>query len=123
MGKCYCCMSGCHNVNGKIGKFGKSVSVHKLLSNKPTRIAWIQAIRRKDWASTNYTRVCLDHFTDGLRPNVLNRLKVPTENLAQKTKLPPHQQEYANKDNDDTVTDIKLPPNYQSVGIDTKKIV
>ncbi|KAL4219640.1 hypothetical protein ACF0H5_022212 [Mactra antiquata] len=27
---------------------------------------------------------------------------------------------YASKDNDDTVTDIKLPPKHQSVGIDTK---
>ncbi|KAL4228153.1 hypothetical protein ACF0H5_013586 [Mactra antiquata] len=64
-------------------------------------------------------------WTKCIKQTILNRLKVPIENLAQKTKFAStptrvRSERYASKDNDDTVTDIKLPPNYQSVGIDTK---
>lgn len=84
MGKYYCCMPECHNFKGKTGKYGKSVTLHKLPSNISTRRAWIRAISRKNWKPTAYTRVCSDHFEDGIGPCYFTRNKVPTVNLAQK---------------------------------------
>jgi hypothetical protein len=63
MGKYYCCMPECHNFKGKTGKYGKSVTLHKLPSNISTRRAWIRTISRKNWKPTAYTRVCSDQRT------------------------------------------------------------
>ncbi|XP_041357693.1 uncharacterized protein LOC121374651 [Gigantopelta aegis] len=49
MGKYYCCMTNCHNFRGKIGKFNKKVTLHKLTKEKDSRRAWIIAISRKYW--------------------------------------------------------------------------
>ena len=50
---------------GKIGRFGKSVSLHRLPLHLATRKAWIQVIIRK-WKPT---LKCSDHVFDGIRPN------------------------------------------------------
>jgi len=42
------------------------------------------AISRKNWSPTNYTRVCSDHFVDGIGPERKHNDKIPTEYLAQK---------------------------------------
>ena len=42
------------------------------------------AISRKNWSPTNYTRVCSDHFVDGIGPVRKHNDKIPTENMAQK---------------------------------------
>ena len=84
MGKYYCCMTDCHNYVGRIGKFGTRVTLHKLPTDFNTRRAWIRSISRKKWHPSTYTRVCSDHFKDGVGPCYDNKLKVPTENLAQK---------------------------------------
>ena len=77
-------MTNCHNYSGKIGKFGKVVTLHKLPKQGSIRGAWIRAISRKNWKPTSYTRVCSDHFVNGVGPEYSNRLKVPSENLEQK---------------------------------------
>jgi len=41
------------------------------------------AISRKNWSPTNYTRVCSDHFVDGIGPERKHNDKIPTEYLAQ----------------------------------------
>ena len=84
MGKYYCCMTDCSNFTGKIGRFGKTVTLHKLPSNPSLKRAWIIAISRKNWRAKNYTRVCSDHFKNGIGPNYFDREKVPTEFLAHK---------------------------------------
>jgi hypothetical protein len=84
MGKYYCCMTDCSNFTGKFGRFGKTVTLHKLPSNPSLKRAWIIAISRKNWRATNYTRVCSDHFKNGIGPNYFDREKVPTEFLAHK---------------------------------------
>ena len=62
-------MTDCSNFTGKIGRFGKTVSLHKLPSNLSLKRAWIIAISRKNWRATNYTRVCSDHFKNGIPYN------------------------------------------------------
>jgi hypothetical protein len=84
MGKDYCCVTNCSNFSGRIGRFGKKVTLHKLPRDTYVRRAWIRLISRKNWKPTSYTRVCSDHFKDGVGPNYLNRNKVPSENLPQK---------------------------------------
>ena len=77
-------MPQCSNYTGKLGKFGKTVKLHKLPKNPALRRSWIRAISRKNWCPTNYTRVCSDHFHDGTGPDRKQSWMVPTENLAQK---------------------------------------
>lgn len=84
MGKDYYCMINCQNVSGKLGKFGKNVTLHKLPKDVNTRNTWIRSISRKKWGPASYSRVCLDHFKDGIGSDSTNRNKIPTENLAQK---------------------------------------
>ena len=84
MGKYYCCMADCSNFTGKIGRFGKTVTLHKLPSNPSLKRAWIIAISRKNRRATNNTRVCSDHFKNGIGPNYFDREKVPPEFLAHK---------------------------------------
>jgi len=91
MGKDYCCIFECHNFSGRVGKFGKKVTLHKLPKEQYTRKAWIRAISRKNWKPTSYTRVCSDHFLDGIGPNSIDRNKVPTENLPQRETRTNHQ--------------------------------
>lgn len=74
----------CRNYSGRVGKFGKTVTLHKLPKEQYIRRAWIRAISRKNWKPTSYTRVCSDHFMDGIGPNSVDRNKIPTENLPQR---------------------------------------
>uniref|UniRef100_K1Q036 Solute carrier family 22 member 5 n=1 Tax=Magallana gigas TaxID=29159 RepID=K1Q036_MAGGI len=69
---------------GRVGKFDKKVILHKLPKEQYIRRAWIRAISRKNWKPTSYTRVCSDHFRDGIGPNSVDRNKIPTENLPQR---------------------------------------
>ena len=79
-------MPNCHGTTGKIGKFGKVLTLHKLPGKDVSlRRAWIRAISRKHWIATDYTRVCSDHFHDGVGPNYFEKRKIPTENLQQKS--------------------------------------
>ncbi|KAH3814731.1 hypothetical protein DPMN_143240 [Dreissena polymorpha] len=82
MGKDYCSIFECHNFSGRVGKFSKKVVLHKMPKDPCTRKAWVMAISRKNWFPTLYTRVCSDHFADGIGPNSVNRKKVPTENFS-----------------------------------------
>ena len=84
MGRDYCSVFECHNFSGRIGKFGHKVTLHKLPKEQYARRAWICAISRKNWKPSSYTRVCSDHFVDGIGPNYANRSKIPTEHLPQK---------------------------------------
>ncbi|XP_045207892.2 uncharacterized protein LOC123559832 [Mercenaria mercenaria] len=68
----------------RVGKFGKKVTLHKLPKHQSTRQAWIRAISRKNWKPTSYTRVCSDHFKNGVGPDSVNRNKIPRVNLPQK---------------------------------------
>ena len=77
-------MPACSNYTGKVGIFGKTVQLHKLPTNHSLRRSWIMAISRKNWSPTNYTRVCSDHFVDGIEPVRKHNDKIPTENMAQK---------------------------------------
>ena len=77
-------MPACSNYTGKVGIFGKTVQLHKLPTNHSLRRSWIMAISRKNWSPTNYTRVCSDHFVDGIGPVRKHNDKIPTENMAQK---------------------------------------
>jgi hypothetical protein len=45
-------MTDCSNFTGKIGRFGKTVTLHKLPSNPSLKRAWIIAISRKNWRAT-----------------------------------------------------------------------
>lgn len=74
----------CHNYSGRVGKFDKKVTLHKLPKEQYTRRAWIRAVSRKNWKPTSYTRVCSDHFRDGIGPNSVDRNKIPTEYLPQR---------------------------------------
>lgn len=47
MGKNYCAVKDCHNVSGRIGRFGKSVKLHELPKKQHLRTAWLRAISRK----------------------------------------------------------------------------
>ena len=58
--------------------------MHKLPPNSSLKRAWSIAISRKNWRTTNYTRVCSEHFKNGIGPNYFDREKVPTEFLAHK---------------------------------------
>ncbi|KAH3797893.1 hypothetical protein DPMN_151483 [Dreissena polymorpha] len=91
MGKDYCSIFECHNFSGRVGKFSKKVVLHKMPKDPCTRKAWVMAISRKNWFPTLYTRVCSDHFADGIGPYSVNRKKVPTENLPQRNVLPKHE--------------------------------
>lgn len=85
MGRYYCCVPGCSNYKGRIGKFDKAVSLHRIPSNTSLRRAWIIAISRKDWKPTSYSRVCSDHFAGGMGPSKENQ--IPTI-LPHKSKKP-----------------------------------
>lgn len=84
MGKYYCCVTKCHNFSGRVGSFGRHVTLHKLPKEVYTRRAWIRLISRKNWKPSSYTRVCSDHFKDGVRTTSQDRNKIPSENLPQK---------------------------------------
>ncbi|WAR12335.1 hypothetical protein MAR_026515 [Mya arenaria] len=86
MGRYDCCMTECHNFSGKLGISGNIITLHKLPTKQTVRRAWILAISRKNWKPTAYTRVCSEHFLDGVGPNSVQRNKIPTENLAQRPK-------------------------------------
>jgi hypothetical protein len=58
--------------------------MHKLPPNSSLKRAWSIAISRNNWRTTNYTRVCSEHFKNGIGPNYFDREKVPTEFLAHK---------------------------------------
>lgn len=47
MGKNYCAVKDCHNVSGRIGRFGKPVKLHELPKKQHLRTAWLRAISRK----------------------------------------------------------------------------
>ena len=71
-------MTDCSNFTGKIGRFGGTVTLHKLPLKPSLKRAWIIAISRKNWTATSYTRVCSDHFKNGVGPNYFDREKVLT---------------------------------------------
>jgi hypothetical protein len=72
------------NFSGRICRFGKKVTLHKLPKDTFPRRAWIRLIsRKKNGKPTSYTRVCSDDFKDGVGPTYSNRNKVPCENLPQ----------------------------------------
>ncbi|WAR24518.1 THAP1-like protein [Mya arenaria] len=79
MGRFYCCMPECHNYSIS----GNIITLHKLPTKESVRRAWILAISRKNWKPTAYTRVCSEHFLDGVGPNSVHRNKIPTDNLTQ----------------------------------------
>ncbi|WAR17918.1 hypothetical protein MAR_032512 [Mya arenaria] len=81
MGRYYCCMPECHNFSGKLDISGNIITLHKL----PTKQT-IRAISPKIWKPTAYTRVCSEHFLDGVGPNSVQLNRIPTENLAQRPK-------------------------------------
>lgn len=85
-GKYYCCVTKCHNFSGRVGSFGRHVTLHKLPKEVYTRRAWIRLISRKNWKPSSYTRVCSDHFKDGVGLTSQDRNKIPSENLPQKQK-------------------------------------
>ena len=84
MGKYYCCVTNCHNYSGRIGTFGKCVTLHNLPKEIYTRRAWIRLISRKKLKPTSYTRVCSDHFKDGVGPCSIDRNKIPRKTCHKK---------------------------------------
>ncbi|KAK3106233.1 hypothetical protein FSP39_015763 [Pinctada imbricata] len=87
-GENYCSIKDCHNVPGKIGRFGKAVKLHEIPKKKALRAVWLRAISRKNFnpkrtqvqyssitsqrsalavyrSLLSRTKVCSDHFPDG----------------------------------------------------------
>lgn len=82
MGKNYCAVKDCHNVSGRIGRFGKPVKLHELPKKQHLRTAWLRAISRKHF-NPKRTQVCSDHFPEGNGRTWNNQ--VPTLFLPHKT--------------------------------------
>ena len=61
--KDYCCIFVCHDSRGRVGKFGKKVTLNKDPIEMYTQKAWIGSVSRKNWKQSS--RVCSDHFKDG----------------------------------------------------------
>jgi len=80
-------MADCFNFTGKIGRFEKTVTLHKLPSNPSLKRGWIIAVSRKNWRAINYTRVCSDHFKNGIGPNYLQLNSLLINPLTQLIKL------------------------------------
>lgn len=59
MGGDWCCAVGCSNTSRKCSK----VTFHHFPKDKLLQERWTRAVRRKDWAPNNNSRVCSDHFT------------------------------------------------------------
>lgn len=81
MGKYICSMTSCQNFSGKIGRFWKKVTLHKLPRETYTQRLWTWAISRKNWKPTQCTGVCSDHT---IGPNSLQRNKIPNRKFRHK---------------------------------------
>ena len=87
MGKS-CCAVGCTNRFSK----GSGISFYRFPTEAERRERWIAAVNRKDWAPTNYTWICSQHFVsefksdDPLSPNyvpsVFSFVKSPVKRKA-----------------------------------------
>lgn len=69
----------CRNYSGRVGKFGKTVTLHKLPKEQYIRRAWIRAISRKNGnrPPTLVSVLISDQFRDGIGPNSVDRNIIP----------------------------------------------
>lgn len=83
-GKMYCCIPKCHNYFGKILDSGVHVTLHRFPADKQRRRVWIQKIKtvRANLNVTNNTRVCCDHFVNGIVDESTIPSLFPTKEVA-----------------------------------------
>jgi len=87
MGKS-CCAVGCTNRFSK----GGGISFYRFPTEPERRERWIAAVNRKDWAPTNYTWICSQHFVSGSKsddplspnyvPSIFSFVKTPVKRKA-----------------------------------------
>ena len=87
MGKS-CCAIGCTNRFSK----GGGISFYRFPTEPERRERWIAAVNRKDWAPTNYTWICSQHFVSGSKsddplspnyvPSIFSFVKSPVKRKA-----------------------------------------
>ncbi|XP_050066176.1 THAP domain-containing protein 1-like [Aphis gossypii] len=53
-----CCAYGCNNVDG----VDKNIKLFRFPLNETTKKEWVNAIQRKDFTATKYSRLCSAHF-------------------------------------------------------------
>ena len=60
-----CCAFGCSNVYRK----GCGLQFYRFPVDSDRRRRWVAAIGRKDWAPTDYSWICSEHFATGVKSN------------------------------------------------------
>ena len=60
-----CYAFGCSNVYRK----GCGLQFYRFLVDSDRRRQWVAAIGRKDWAPTDYSWICSEHFVTGVKSN------------------------------------------------------